>query len=239
MDPAPTALKPIEDLPRILGFEEDETLRHVREQTVAAIRTGRTATIHEAWRRYFEASDPRVEAPDAHETNRARTGRIIAQALMYREAGEPVEYLIQLMYADYAASSRGWDDVQPELDAALEDRTAEYHQARGKFHAAFAGATDDPAVWYESAIRPYTEAEHASDPSDPRVQGLLSLRLAECYLALLELGQDSAETLQHGIFSSLQTAAQYLGPEPEVAKVTSLMDELSPQPWWQSLVAGS
>lgn len=196
------------------GFSEDPLLAE-REAVVAAIKSADLASFRSAWQRYQAAAEAQIETlPDAAGAYaRAQIGLILAKADIWREAGDNVRYLEELHSARTYAEGMGYTDLTRLVDDAfnllVRPGQPETHQALEE---------------YEAAIAAYIEREQDSGLTDPQ-RGLLNLRLAECYYALLQVDPDQPEVTEL-LDGSLQSALVYLDGEPEQAWALRLLDQV-------------
>lgn len=217
------------------GFREDATLQSLHEQIVSAVITGEPAG--ELWARYLDASEPQVDFPQDHiRAHRARAGREIAQGLIWLEADEVPIGLSHLITAKVAAASRGWTDEEKVLNEEINRHglPGEREQARAYF-LEDSQNRDAAGDQFEEALERYHEAETSSGLSDVK-RGHLSLRIAECYLGLLRLGEGNDAWLQEQIVGTIESANLYLQSTPEFARGQALLRQASAEPWWDAAV---
>lgn len=203
----------VDTLPHRLGFAETTELRSTHEQIVKAIRTGNNSERLLALNRYLDNAERLVDAkPDLdNERCRAQVGLILAQALIWRDADEPVKFLRNVLSAREYAENMGFEDVLLTLDYELDKAidSGELLQARGEF---------------DGAVNTYIELEKTDMVDNKR--GLLNLRLAECYQAIID-----EDRLQGAITAelrdrSMESALLYLVGHPDKAKAIAFFEIL-------------
>lgn len=111
----------VDTLPYRLGYEETPELKVTRAEIVAATLAGDDTKRIEALHHYLDGAEGIVDAMSDADNERARAqiGLIIAQALIWREAGEPVKRLRALLEAQEYADNMGLDDIVSVLAAEL------------------------------------------------------------------------------------------------------------------------
>jgi hypothetical protein len=204
------ALAALPELPARLGFDESAPgLAQARDKVIQAIRFGGDRARGEALGRYLDLGELQTVAYEPLEAGRARIGLGLAEAQIWREAGDLVGWLSNLEAAyDYADNQRllGYVVIIGTIINHYLG-SGELLQARGRT---------------EEAIEAYLKREPLIQSS--RERGLLNFRLAECYWALLR-GDKSVELV--GLLgASLASAMHYLEAEPEQTMVLGLLEEV-------------
>ena len=119
---------PVEQLPGYLGFVESDEMRSMRVSVVEALASGNHAVIKEQLSRYQELGEAVVEQLQDEAYIRAQIGLIVATSLLWRDAGNPVSYGVELRNALRYAHGMKYADIEPALEAGYQAVEAE-HQA--------------------------------------------------------------------------------------------------------------
>jgi|GEM_PF-2240849 len=232
----PTASQPLAALAAAWGFTEDEPLRLLHVQLVAALRAGQPA--RELWGNYLYYAIPQFDFPGPGVKNvKARAAVAIMRGLICLEAGETVSALSHLLLAETTARHHGRIAEERLLTAEIANHgsDAEQQQAMAYFHEDAQEGTD-AATEYESALAIYGEAEGDDSITDAH-RGLVNHRMAECHLGLLRLEQGEPDVLHLLIIVGLLSAADYRQGTPDLAKTQGLIAQLSQEPWWDATMA--
>lgn len=108
----------IEYLPGNLGFIENAELSGLRPMIIEAMRSGNHTAIKALLSQYQEKAEKLVEEHEGDAYDRAQIGLIVATGLLWREAGKPVSYGVELWNARNYANNMHYDDVVAVLDFA-------------------------------------------------------------------------------------------------------------------------
>jgi hypothetical protein len=203
-------LSEVETLPHRLGFTETSELMDIHREIVSAVVCGDSAARMVSLNRYLDIGE--AMAGSSSEAS-PQIGLIIAQALIWQEANEPVRAIRSLLQAKEYANNLTLVDITDIIDAELDVHQGTGEELQGLYE-------------FESAIDRYIEFEHVN--LTDRDRGLLNLRLAECYQGLLEQDSEKEETiwLEELRDASLDSAIVYLEGQPDLAKVVAFRDEL-------------
>ena len=201
----------LDTLPNRLGFAENAELLESHTDIVGAVSRGSNAERILALNRYLDEAERLVDLkPDIeNERARAQVGLIIAQALIWREAGEPVKHLRSLLRAQEYAVNMGFEDVLSALDAEIDANadSGELLQAQGEF---------------DEAVGAYIEIEQADLTDNQR--GVLNMRLAECYQDLLDDNPNQSYFLKELLDGSLESAILYLEGDRDQLKALAFQE---------------
>ncbi len=212
LDPA-FALRLLETLPERLGFAEAAWgLAPARQALVGAIWQGQTGPRRAALNRYLDLAQALADAPAEREVQeRRRIGLMLAEARIWREAGEPAPWLRNLDFAYTNANNLRLVGYVVVIGTVLNAYwgTGELLQAEER---------------YDEAVSAYIDRESVRGLSD-RDRGLLNLRLAECYRELLEADPADLQ-LRDLLGGSIQSALAYLEGELEELKALGLLGEI-------------
>ena len=204
-----------------LGFSEDEPLTQAHTGVLAAISSADRAEYEQAWQQYHSVADSHcTRLLNAGDTgDRFQLGLLLARAAIWGEAGDQVRYFEALSSALLVAIQSHNDDIIVRIKRLLfhdddpRALTPEYHQAIDR---------------HEEAITGYLKRKQLRSLTH-RERGLVNLRLAECYWALLQENRDQPD-LKALLDGSLASALGYLGGSPEQAWALRLLDAIAAEP---------
>jgi hypothetical protein len=122
---------PVEQLPAYLGFMESDELRSMRGTVVEAMASGNHTAITEQLSRYQELGEEIVDQLQDEAFTQGQIGLIVATALLWRDAGNPVSYGVELRNALRYAGNKKFTEVEQALDAAYKEVEAEHEASKG------------------------------------------------------------------------------------------------------------
>ena len=220
-------------IPAALGYKETRQLRQAHRSVVRALRhSAEPAAARPAWLRYQELAEAMINTiPNEPRAlfARAQIGLIIAKAGIWYEAGVTARYLEELEDAFTYADNMGFVETATllKLQLTFASRDISYllsDQARA--YELELGDYFQNRRLFDYATEAYVEYEQSPSLTD-RQRGMVNLRLAESYDALLKAEPADTALLLDLLDGSLQSALLYLEGEPEQATALTLLDQFT------------
>lgn len=199
-----------------LGYTENPAMTGARQRLTEALMAHHKAVFVAALNEYLDLAWAWADAlPDAATQLRGRISVGLNLALLRYQAGHIEELLRELDDAFDQATNHGFDDITERL-AGL-----------------FRSLQDTPAyLLLRRADRTADIARYRQQEQIPglsvKARGLILFRLAQAYLALIELGTDDPAALRALLNGAVESALLHLEGLPDQAEVLAFQEALAP-----------